>query len=161
MKPQKRNQDFEKVAIGEMITGKISNIEYDKEHKFKGFQGGEDTIQEAVRFIFELDGYQHRHFSRWLKFNYGEKANLYKIFITKLVEDAQPDLDFDLDLLKGMKIKTLWAENKGYQNLESIFPVDAKVKASDPLPQRTTEEESVWIEEEPPEEKENPEVKYG
>jgi hypothetical protein len=146
VKPTKRNTEFEKVAIGEMIPGTIVNIEYDKEHKFKGYQGGEDTIQEAVRFIFDLENYKHHHFSRWLKFNYGEKANLYKIFIAKLVDNAQPDMDFDLDLLKGMKIKTLWAENKEYQNLESIFPVDAKVKASDPLPQR----EEPWEVEEPP-----------
>ncbi len=136
MKPQARsNKDFEKVIIGEMIPGTIIDITYDKEHKFKGFEGREDTIQEAVRFIFELEGYQYKHYSRWFKFNYGEKANLYKIFLSKLVEDAKPEMDFDLDLLKGMKVKTLWNENKDFQNLESIFPVGAKVKANDPLPQ--------------------------
>jgi hypothetical protein len=45
-----------------------------------------------------------------------------------------PDMDLDLDLLKNMQVKTLWNENGEYQNLESIFPVGAKVKATDPLP---------------------------
>jgi hypothetical protein len=117
-----------------MIPGIIAEINYDKEHKFKGFQGKEDTIQMGVRFKFLLDGYQYPHYSRWMKFSYAEKSNLYKIFIAKLVESPTPDMDLDLDLLKGMKIKTLWNENGEYQNLESIFPAGAKVKATDPLP---------------------------
>lgn len=145
--PQNKKLEFEKVAIGEMLPGIIEDIQYDKEHKFKGFQGKEDTIQPAVRFKFVLDGYKFSHYSRWFKFNYGEKANLYKIFLTKLVENAESDMDFDLDILKGMKVKTLWNENGDFQNLESIFPNQAKVKANDPLPQVED-----WVEEQPPEE---------
>ena len=159
MKPPKRqSKDFEKVVIGEMIQGVIEDIKYDQEHKFPGFQGAEDTIQPAVRFKFALEGYSFPHYSRWYKFNYGQKANLYKIFISKLVENAEPDLDFDLDLLKGMKVKTLWNENGDFQNLESIFPAGAKVKASDPMPQIQNPDEpadeDLVVEEpqEPPEE---------
>ena len=133
MKPPQTHREFEKVKIGEMITGTISEVMYDQEHKFKGFQGGEDTTQPAVRFKFILDGYKFAHYSRWFKFNYGERANLYKIFLVKLVENAKPDMDFDLDLLKGMYVKTVWNENGDFQNLESIFPVGDKVKASDVL----------------------------
>jgi len=132
--PKHENKDFEKVTVGEMIPGVIAEINYDKEHKFKGFQGKEDTIQMGVRFKFTLEGCQYPHYSRWMKFSYAEKANLYKIFITKLVENPMPDMDLDLDLLKNMQVKTLWNENGEYQNLESIFPVGAKVKATDPLP---------------------------
>lgn len=143
MKPPKReNKDFEKVLVGEMLPGVIENVLYDQEHKFKGFQGKEDTVQPAVRFKFKLDGYEFAHYSRWYKFSYGEKANLYKIFLSKLVENAQPDMDFDLDLLKGLKVKTLWNENGDFQNLESIFPAQGKVKASDPLPLTDEPEET-------------------
>lgn len=131
MKPPQTHKDFEKVAIGEMLTGVINEVMYDQEHKFKGYQGKEDTIQPAVRFKFALDGYKFPHYSRWFKFSYGEKSNLYKIFLTKLVENAKPDMDFDLDLLKGLKVKTLWNENNDFQNLESIFPFESKVKAAD------------------------------
>jgi hypothetical protein len=148
MKPQMRSKEFEKVAIGEMVTGVIAEVTLDKEHKFKGFQGAEDTIQEGIRFKFELDGYKHPHYSRWMKFSYGEKSNLYKVFIAKLVDNATPDMDFDLEILKDMKVKTLWNEKGDFQNLESIFPNQPKVKASDPAPQRED-----WVEEPlPPEE---------
>jgi hypothetical protein len=144
MKPPKHeNKEFEKVVVGEMIPGIIQEINYDKEHKFKGFQGKEDTIQTGVRFKFHLEGCQHPHYSRWMKFSYAEKANLYKIFIAKLVENPAPDMDLDLDLLKGMKVKTLWNGNGEYQNLESIFPAGAKVKATDPLPTEEPTEEVV------------------
>lgn len=131
--PKKDSKDYEKVAIGEMITGVIDDVVYDQEHKFKGFQGKEDTIQPAVRFKFMLEGYKYHHYSRWFKFSYAEKSNLYKLFLTKLVENAHPDMDFDLDLLKGIKVKTLWNENGDFQNLESIFPFGGKVKTIAPL----------------------------
>ena len=144
MKPPKHEaKDFEKVAIGEMIPGEIVEINYDKEHKFKGFQGKEDTIQTGVRFKFLLENYQFPHYSRWFKFSYAEKSNLYKLFIAKLVENPLPDMDLDLDLLKGMKVKTLWNENGEFQNLESIFPAQNKIKATDPLPTEETTEEVV------------------
>jgi len=137
--------EFEKLKVGEMISGRIEDVQYDQEHKFKGFQGKEDTIQPAVRFKFILSGYEFPHYSRWYKFNYGEKANLYKIFLTKLVENAKPDMDFDLDYLKEMKVKTLWNDNGDFQNLESIFPIEGKVKYDVSMP------EEVVSEDEPPE----------
>lgn len=129
MKPQKRTIEFEKVAIGEFITGVITNVEYDQEHKFTYL--GKEKIAPATRLVFELDGYKFPHRTRWMSFSYGEKANLYKKFIVKLVENAKPDMDFDLDLLKGMRIKTLWAEQNDFQNLESIFSLEGKVKVAD------------------------------
>lgn len=129
MKPPVRPQtEFEKVTVGEMINGTL-HIEYDQEHKFKGFEGKPDTIQPAVRFIFDLEGYQFKHYSRWYKFSYSEKSNLYKKIVSKLVEGAKPDMDFDLDCLEGMQVKTIWDENGGFQNLDSIFPLNGKIKA--------------------------------
>lgn len=141
--PKRESKDYEKVKIGEMIPGVIAEINYDKEHTFKGFQGAEDTKQTGIRFKFLLEGYSHPHYSRWLKFSYAEKSNLYKTFISKLVENPSPDMDLDLDLLKGLKVKTLWNENGDFQNLESIFPAGNKVKATDPLPTEEVIEEVI------------------
>lgn len=131
MKPPQRNgsKEFEKVAVGEFIIGTME-VAYDQEHKFKGFQGKEDTIQPAVRFIFTLDGYKYKHYSRWMKFSYGEKANLYKKYVSKLVENAEPDMDFDLDALNGMKVKTIWSEDNDFQNIDNIFPVNGKIAST-------------------------------
>src|SRR3990167_5202172 len=134
MRPQARpKQDYEKVAIGEMLSGVIEEVCYDNEHKFKGFQGKEDTIQPAVRLKFKLDGYKFPHYTRWMKFSLGEKANLYKKYIAKLVENATPDIDLDLDILNGMKIKTVWSEENDFQNIDAIYPVGEKVKADAPI----------------------------
>ena len=133
--PKKDNKNYEKVAIGEMISGIIDKVEYDNEHKFKGFEGKEDTIQLGIRLKLKLDGYQYHHYSRWMKFNLGEKSNLYKKYVSKLMENAVPDMDFDLDVLNGMKIKTVWSEDKGFQNIDAIYPNQPKIKPDAVVPQ--------------------------
>ncbi len=131
--PKREQKDYEKVAIGEMIPGIIEEVCYDNEHKFKGFQGKEDTIQPAVRLKFKLDGYKFPHYTRWMKFTLGEKANLYKKYISKLMENAVPDMDFDLDVLNGMKIKTTWSEENDFQNIDAIYPAGLKIKVDTPI----------------------------
>jgi hypothetical protein len=150
MKPQKRSStDYEKLKIGEFITGEIEKVEYDQEHTFKGFQGKEDTIQPAVRFKFRFDGYNFPHYSRWMKFMYAPKANLFVKYVSKLVKDAEPDMDFDLDLLNGVRVKTIWAENGDFQNIENIFPLGEKVDPGvTPTKGQTTEE--AWLDEAEP-----------
>jgi hypothetical protein len=123
--PKTNSTTFEKVQIGNQINGTIAKIEYDMEKKFTW--KGKDSIQPGVRFVFELEGYEYPHRSRWMKFNVGEKANLYKKYISKLVANAHPDMQFDLDLLVGMGVKTLWDENGDFQNLDSIFPIGNKL----------------------------------
>ena len=128
MKPPQRNSTtFEKVAIGEFIVGTIDKLEYDLEHKFKGFDGKEDRISPAIRFVFKLQGYEYPHRSRWMSFSVGEKSNLYKKYIIKLVNNAKPDMDIDLDAFLGMQVKTIWEENGDFQNLESIYPIGPKL----------------------------------
>jgi hypothetical protein len=129
--PRTSSTTFEKVQIGEFILGTIDKIEYDTAHKFKGFEGKEDSIAPALRFVFKLQGYEWPHRSRWMRFTLGEKSNLYKKYVSKLVMNAVPDMDFDLDQLKGMQIKTLWEENGEFQNLESIFPIGQKLAVTD------------------------------
>jgi len=126
MIPPKSTQTYEKVKVGEFVFGEIADIEYDMSHTFKGFQGKPDTQQAGVRLVFKLDGCEHPHKTRWMKFSYHEKANLYKNFVSKLVEGCAPGMEFDLDKIKGMKVKTIWANNGDFQNIENIFPVDKK-----------------------------------
>jgi hypothetical protein len=137
--PERKKTEYERVTIGDFITGIIEDIEYDMEHQssFKN-PDGTPKITPSVRFKFKLDGYSYPHRSRWMSFSYGEKANLYNKYLAKLVPGAMPDMDYDLDTLKGMKVKTLWAEEKGkdgqiYQHIENIFPI-AKTHTPKPFP---------------------------
>ena len=135
MRPPKRDTiKFEKVAIGEMITGIIEEVQYDEKHTFKGFQGGPDTNSPAIRFKLKLDNYEFPHFSRWMRFNLGSKSNLFNKYISKLIENAHPDMDIDLDVLKGVRIKTVWSENGDFQNIEAIFPNGSKIDANSFIP---------------------------
>ena len=129
MKPSKHDKtDFEKVVIGEFITGIIEDVQYEKEHKFK-YKDNEKT-SEAVRFKFKLDGYNHPHYSRWMLFFYGEKTSLFSKYLVKLVEGMTPESDFDIMALKNMPIKTIWSENGDFQNIDNIFPLKSKVKVN-------------------------------
>ena len=134
MKPPDRPKtDFEKVKVGEFIHGTINDVQYDMEHKFK-FKDKE-TVAQAIRFVFTLDGYEHNHFSRWMRFNVGEKSNLYRKYISELIEGATPDMDFDLDVLKGAKVKTIWKEKNGFQYIDSIWPDGPKTDPNKPIPE--------------------------
>ena len=146
MKPPKRsNTEFEKVKCGDFITGVIDKVEYDEEHTFR-YQGKE-KVASAVRLIFKLDGYKFPHYTRWMTFSYGEKTNLLNKYLVKLVEGAYPDMDFDLDRIIGMKVKTIWAEKNDFQYVELIQANQEKIQldhipASDDVePPEYTDEE--------------------
>lgn len=126
MKPPARQKtEFERIPkYDDWVEGTIIDIEYDENHK-STYQG-EEKIRPCVRFKFGLKGCEFPHRSRWLTFSYGEKANLYKNFILALVEDAEPDMDFDLDNLKGLEIKTMWTKDEEYDNLAMIRPLVGK-----------------------------------
>ena len=121
---QQKGYTYEKVAVGEFIAGVIDDIQYDSEHKFQ-FKG-EIQEKEAIRFVFLLDGYTYRKYSRWMTFNTGGKSNLFKKFVSKLVANARPNILFDFDELKNLPIKTLWGNQGDFQNLESVFPTGEK-----------------------------------
>lgn len=127
MKPPARERtEFEKVKVDEWIAGDIAEVQYDKAHEFT-FKG-EKKINPGVRFKFSLEGYNFPHYSRWMTFSYGEKSNLYRKYLFCLVDGAKPDMDFDLDELKGFPIKTMWSNNDDFQNLEMIRPQGAMLK---------------------------------
>jgi hypothetical protein len=128
MRPPKK--EYERVPTGIPIPGIIDKVQYE-DRTFKTFEEGEENkICPAVRFKFKLDGCSYPHYSRWMKFNVGEKSTLYSKYLTALVENAEPDIDMDLDELNGMRIKTVWSDNGDFQNLESIEPNGPKLTAN-------------------------------
>lgn len=141
MKPPVKKLDYEKIRTDEFVTGTIEDIVYDEEHVFKGFKGSPDTTQCGVRLVFNIDGYKYPHKTGWMKFNYSAKANIFKKYLMSLVEGAKEYMDFDLDQLKGMKVKMLWADNGEFQNIETIRPVDGKKLIPVAAEQEKTDEE--------------------
>jgi hypothetical protein len=124
MKPPQQDRKFEKIPTNDFVSAIIEEIQYEQEHEFT-FKG---TINKApgVKFKFIIEGCEYPHSSRWMKFIYAAKANLYQKYIVPLVEGAKPFMDFDMDQLKGMKVKMLWVDNGEYQNIETIRPADGK-----------------------------------
>ena len=140
--PKSSSGDFERIRdYDTWIPGAISEISLREDHD-TGFKhparkedgtphpkSGQPVICDQVRLKFTLEGYQYPHFSRWMRYSYGEKSNLYLKYLKFLVEGAQPDLKFDLDLLKHMAVKTMWTQNGDWDNLEQIRPLGVKVSA--------------------------------
>lgn len=121
MKPEKRNNgtiEFERVKTNVFISGIIEDIQRDKERVtvFKG----KESVKDCVRLKFALDGYQYPKYSRWLTFSYGAKSRLFQTILKPLVPNAKPDMDFDLESLKGVRVKTFWSQEGEYQNLQLI-----------------------------------------
>ena len=131
MRPPKLS--YEKVPTGIPVNGIIHEVQYDEKRIWKGYVNpetgaiGKDTVFPGVRFVFDLDGCVYQHYSRWMKFNVGEQSNLYKKYLVNLIENAVPDMDFDLDELNGMRITTVWADDGDFQNLESISSNGPKI----------------------------------
>ena len=129
MRPPKK--EYEKVPVGIPINGIIHEVQYDEKRTWKGFTDDgntkPDTVFPGVRFAFDLDGCTFKHYSRWMKFNVGEKSNLYSKYLVNLIENAKPDMDFDLDELNGMRVTTVWADDGEYQKLESISANGPKI----------------------------------
>lgn len=121
--------EYERIQkYDEWVTGIIEEVKLE-ENRLTGFKDdvtGLPKRADMIRFKFKLDGHQYPHYSRWLTYSYGEKANLYLKYLKHLVEGAAPDMDFDLDLLKGFPIKTMWTANGDFDNLEQIRPLKAK-----------------------------------
>jgi len=123
------NYEFEMVADDTFVIGEILDIEYDNKHQFT-FQN-EVKEKPAVRFVFKLEGYKHAHKSKWLTFSYNDKSNLFIKYLSELMVDAFPKMDFDLDRLKGFKVKTLWKtvdfKGRKFQDVETIRSITEKI----------------------------------
>lgn len=130
MYPKPRpKMEYEKVKTDDWITGIIEDIQRDENRDtgFKDDETGESKIIDSIRFKFKLEGYNYPHYSRWMAFSYHEKANLLKKYLFNLVEEAQPDMKFDLFRLKGMSVKLMFQDNGDYQNVEMIRPLEKKL----------------------------------
>lgn len=130
MKPPQK--EFERVPTDDFVNAEIVDIEYDEQHEFT--VRGEKHVAFGVRVVFEIAGLENKKKSRWFTFSYDERSNIYKLFLAPLVENAEPYMEFDLDQLKGMKIKMLWKDDKDprYQSIETIRPVGKKVVSDTP-----------------------------
>ena len=126
MRPPKR--EFEQVKVDEWLTGEIVDIQYEQEHEFT--YKGVKSVGSAAKISIKLDGYKDKKSTGWWSFNYSEKSNLYKFFIQPLVDNAVPNIDFDLDVLKNLRIKVMYTQNGEYQNLMAVRPAETKVLAS-------------------------------
>ena len=133
MRPPNQSQtDFERIGdfakYDEWIPGDIAGVALRENHLtgFKDEKTGKDKYADQVRFKFTLQGAAYPHYSRWMTYSFGEKANLYLKYLKQLVAGAQPDMKFDLDLLKGFKCKTMWTQNGDFDNLEQIRPAADK-----------------------------------
>lgn len=136
MKPVPRTKlEYEKVNTEDWATGIIEDIQREEKRDtgFKDEETGEPLIKDCIRFKFKLDGYSYPHYSRWMSFSYHEKANLLKKYIFNLVEGAQPEMDFDLERLKSMRVKMMWSNNGDFQNIEMIRPLEKKIDPSIPF----------------------------
>lgn len=120
-------KDYEKVPTGDFVNAVIKEIKYDMEHTTE-YQG-KKKVGPAVRLIFQIDGCKFDHGTRWMSFGYGEKYNLFGKYVKKLVKGAVPDMKFDLDLLKGMKVKMVWSDDGDYQNIDLIKPAGKMLEA--------------------------------
>lgn len=141
-KPKMDPKDYERVKTNELLNTVIDDIQLDEKHPFKGFQGKPDTIQSAVRFKFMIEGMKFHKYSRWMKFMYSEKSTLYSKYIVPLVSGIKPEAKFDIEHLRGMKVKTLWRNNGDFQNLEIIVPANGMVPyTSEPCVKKPADEE--------------------
>jgi predicted PolB exonuclease-like 3'-5' exonuclease len=120
--------EYEKVSTDDFICGTISEVKYDPE--YENTYNGEKKVYEAVKIVFRLDGYDMPHSTFWMKLSYHERSKVYKLFLKTLVEGAEPFMDFDLSLLEGMRVKTMWETNdKGYQNVVMVKPEGEKISS--------------------------------
>ena len=125
MIPPSKKLEYEKVKTDDFVVGEITEIKYDMERK--SIWKGVEKVGPACRIIFQIDGCKFPHGTPWMSFNLSEKSNLFKKYVSSLVEGAEEFMEFDLDQLIGMKVKMLWKDNGDFQHIEVIRPVGSKI----------------------------------
>lgn len=163
MSPVNPRGNFERIKeadVGEFLEAKITAIDYEENHEFTYL--GQGTKAPGIRIKFDVPGYEKPKSSGWMKFITGARANYYKIYVTGLVENATPNMVFNCDVLKGLKVKLVFTENdKGFQKITLIKPFDKQkilVKVVEDEGTTTIEEERVKAKKKNPE---NPVGKGG
>ena len=130
----------------------------DVEQKYTDDDGNPAVrLVDKVSFHFQLDGYHQLHFSPKMTLSTNEKANLYKFLVQLYGDRLVPGIPIDTFLLKGTRVKTMWADSKYkdkqgnfYQNLVQIralypdnLPAIWQVEENEPPHEEETEEETV------------------
>lgn len=140
-----KSKDFEKVKVDEWITGVIQEVQEfkDVEKTFLNKEFDEENgeyhevkttkLINQVRFKFKLDGYEFSHYSKKMTASLNERSNLF-LFLSQLYgELLSPDIPVELDMLKGVKVKTMWVEIKLKDG--GIFQYPDKIRSmQDTLP---------------------------
>lgn len=122
-----KKADFEKLKIDEWLTGEIKEVahRFNADRKLKN----DDGVMEArptdeIRIAFVFDGYEYKHFSRWMTASTNKESNFYKKYLSKILPDKQPNCDINTDELVGKKVKVMWEENEYngevYQNVSQV-----------------------------------------
>ena len=132
IKPNKSDYVYERVIIDDWISGKIVEVQErnNPNRKYKDKNTGEWKTKavDEVRFVFELDGYKYKHYSRWMTQSVHKKSTLYDKYLKKLDPSLEPETAVDLDRLAGIEVRTMWDEETGrdgavYQHVASIKPL--------------------------------------
>ena len=139
--------EFEMVAIDEPVKGIIEKVEEEQDHEFKGYTTKKGkvvatVVSDAIRFHFNLDGYEHIHKSRFMKFSYDDRSNLFNKYLKPLVSGMKPYMPLDVQCLVGMEVVTYWGQNDAgtFQHIETIIPQGKKIvpKIEDLTPQESS-----------------------
>lgn len=129
-----KKTEFEKVKIDEWIVGEIVEIEerLNENKKFKNQETGEYEFRnvDEVRFVFSLDGYQYKKYSRWMTRSISDRSNLFNKYLKKIIPDLEPTDCIDLSLLVGTKVRVMYENQTGndgnvYQVVAQIRPLNA------------------------------------
>ncbi len=127
--PVPPNKSYEKIPIiGEFIHGYIAEVIYDPEHQFKSSFG--DSVGPAIQFKFIVEGCKFPKKSKFLKFTYSKKSNLFKKYIVPLVQGAKEYMQYDAARLTGLKVKMIWKwddPDQKFQSIELLKPADGKL----------------------------------
>lgn len=131
IRPQK-DFEFERVKIDEWVEGSITEIQerLNENRKYKDKETGEWKVRsvEEVRFVFQLEGYEFKHYSRWMTKSVGKESNLFKKYLHKLLPELVSNKPVDLGKLKEIKVKMMWDQEIGkdgniYQFVANIKPL--------------------------------------
>ena len=145
IKPREK-MEFEKVILDEWVEGTISDIQEfkDVEKIYKNKETGEMEPRkiDQVRFKLTLDGYSFPHYTRKMTQSMNERSNLF-IFLQQIYgQNIVPDVGVELDVLKGLRVKTMWNEVPMKEG--GVFQYPDKIRPLSPPP-------AIWVPHDEPE----------
>ncbi len=125
----KSDYEYERLEVDIWLKGRINDIQFrvNDKRSFTDKKTNEKKLRsvDEVRFVFEFEGYDYKHYSRWMTKSVYKESQLFKKYLKNLIPDIEPDMTVDLNSLIGKKIKSMWENEKGqdgntYQTLITI-----------------------------------------